>query len=81
MCIRSDIKGFDIRFEIIVTFTGTSASTGLTTQQRTSYLSREILWGHRFVNMMDHNFKNGEYFIDYDLFDVTEEVMKILYQD
>lgn len=64
------------RFEIIVTFTGASTSTGQITEERTSYLSREILWGHRFVNMIEYHAENGEYFVDYDKFDMTEEVMQ-----
>ncbi|XP_055295129.1 ATP-sensitive inward rectifier potassium channel 8-like [Sitodiplosis mosellana] len=62
------------RFEIIVTFAGASTSTGQTTEERTSYLSREIAWGHRFVNMVTYDTENGEYFVDYDKFDMTEEV-------
>lgn len=63
------------RFEIIVTFTGASTSNGQTTEERTSYLSREIAWGHRFVNMVAYDTENGEYFVDYDKFDMTEEVL------
>lgn len=61
-----------------MTFTGASASTGLTTEERTSYLSKEIFWGHRFVNMMEYDAENGEYFVDYDQFDVTEEVISLI---
>lgn len=62
------------RFEIIVTFTGSSPSTGQTTEERTSYLSNEIVWGHRFVNLLDYDSVNTEYFADYDKFDEFEEV-------
>lgn len=62
------------RFEIIITFTGASPSTGQTTEERTSYLSKEIGWGHRFVNMIDYDHYNKEYVVDYDKFDITEEV-------
>lgn len=62
------------RFEVIITFTGASASTGLTTEERTSYLSKEIVWGHRFVNMIEYATQNGEYFVNYDKFDEIEEV-------
>lgn len=64
------------RFEIIVTFTGASASTGQTTEERTSYLSNEIMWGHRFVNIVEYDTENCEYFIDYAEFETTEEVRK-----
>lgn len=65
------------RFEIIVTFTGASPSTGQITEERTSYLSNEILWGHRFVNIVEYDTDNDEYFIDYDEFETTEQVMNI----
>lgn len=62
------------RFEIIITFTGTSLATGHTTEERTSYLSNEIVWGHRFVNMVEYDDDTEEYFVAYDRFDVIEEV-------
>ncbi|XP_026475088.1 inward rectifier potassium channel 2-like [Ctenocephalides felis] len=40
------------KFEVIVTFSGSSSATGQLTQSRTSYLPREILWGHRFQNLL-----------------------------
>ncbi len=46
-----DISAEDLRnerFEIIVILEGVVESTGMTTQARTSYLSSEILWGHRY---------------------------------
>ncbi|XP_031619158.1 ATP-sensitive inward rectifier potassium channel 8-like [Contarinia nasturtii] len=67
-------KFLEKRFEIIVTFTGASASTGQITEDRTSYLSSEIIWGHRFVNIIEYDAQNQEYFVDYDKFEVTEEV-------
>lgn len=62
------------RFEIIVTFTGTSLATGHTTEERTSYLSNEIIWGHRFVNMVEYDEVHGEYLVYYDRLDLIEEV-------
>lgn len=62
------------RFEIIVTFTGTSPATGHTTEERTSYLSNELAWGHRFVNMVEYDVNNEGYYVDYNRFDVIEEV-------
>lgn len=35
------------RFEIVVILEGTIESTGQTTQARSSYVTSEILWGHR----------------------------------
>lgn len=66
-------------FEIIVTFTGTSPTTVHTTEQRTSYLSNEIVWGHRFANMIDYNAENQEYLVDYERFDLIEEVNKLVF--
>lgn len=63
------------RFEIIVTFTGTSLATGHTTEERTSYLSNEIVWGHRFVNMVEYDEIHGEYLVHYDRLDLIEEVL------
>ena len=39
-------------FEVIVYVEGTDYSTGMTTQLRTSYLSDEVLWGHRFAPLL-----------------------------
>lgn len=49
-------------------------TTGYTTEERTSYLSNEIIWGHRFVNMVEYDANNEEYIVDYDRLDVIEEV-------
>lgn len=40
-------------------------------------MSSEILWGHRFVNMMDYDPQTRDYLVDYDLFDETEEVREV----
>ena len=34
------------------------------------------MWGHRFVNIVEYDTENCEYFIDYAEFETTEEVMK-----
>lgn len=62
------------RFEILVTLSGASRSTGQCTEERTSYLSKEILWGHRFVNLIHYDPENRVHVIEYDLFDTTEQV-------
>ncbi|KAL7017399.1 hypothetical protein ACKWTF_010361 [Chironomus riparius] len=59
------------KFEIIVILEGGVESTGLATQARTSYLSSEILWGHRFQNIVTHDENASEYHIDYNLFHNT----------
>ena len=40
------------KFELVVILEGIVESTGSTVQTRTSYLPREILWGHRFEEMV-----------------------------
>ncbi|KAL7989590.1 hypothetical protein Chor_012256 [Crotalus horridus] len=39
-------------FEILVTFVYTGDSTGTSHQSRSSYVPREILWGHRFNDVL-----------------------------
>lgn len=67
-------KSIECRFEIIVTFTGSSSLTGQISESRTSYLSNEVLWGHRFVNMIEYDAIKEQYFVEYNRFDVTEAV-------
>lgn len=44
-------------------------------QERTSYLPKEIMWGHRFNNIVEYDQQNGVYVADYDKFDETESVI------
>lgn len=37
-------------------------------------MPREILWGHRFENMVYYNKKDDEYVADFDKFDATTTV-------
>lgn len=62
------------RFEIIVCFNGSSRETGQLSEDRTSYLPREILWGHRFKEIVEYDYEEGVYVVDYDHFDETEIV-------
>lgn len=41
-------------FEILVVLNGIVEATGQTTEARTCYLPSEILWGHRFKQMIKH---------------------------
>lgn len=61
-------------FEIIVTITGSSRASGQINQARSSYLSREILWGHRFKNIFKHDKHTSSYFTNFEDFDTTEQV-------
>ena len=59
------------KFEIVVTLTGSSHSTGQTTQARTSYLPHEVIWSHRFENIIHYDHLEKLYYADYENFDAT----------
>ncbi|XP_042249946.1 ATP-sensitive inward rectifier potassium channel 12-like [Thunnus albacares] len=67
---RADLETDD--FEIAVILEGMVEATAMTTQFRSSYLAREIFWGHRFEPVIyeDHNC----YKVDYARFHKTYEV-------
>lgn len=58
--------------EVIVILEGVVETTGITTQARTSYVSEEILWGHRFVPIVTE--EEGVYSVDYSKFGNTVKV-------
>lgn len=58
--------------EIIVILEGVVETTGITTQARTSYISEEIQWGHRFVPIVTE--EEGVYSVDYSKFGNTMKV-------
>ena len=62
------------RFEIVLSLTGISRHTGQTTQSRTSYLSKEIFWGHRFTNVITYDKENGHYVTHVELLNQLEQV-------
>ncbi|XP_054155249.1 G protein-activated inward rectifier potassium channel 3-like [Oppia nitens] len=62
------------KFEIIVILEGTIESTGQSVQARSSYLPSEILWGHRFEQLVSYRRESGEYRVDYGRFNNTYEV-------
>lgn len=62
------------KFELVVILEGCIESTGMTTQARSSYLPNEILWGHRFEQLVTFRKDTGEYLVDYSLFNNTHEV-------
>lgn len=43
-------------------------------QARSSYLPSEILWGHRFEQLVSYRRESGEYRVDYGRFNNTYEV-------
>ena len=62
------------RYELIVVLEGIVEPTGMSIQARTSYLPNEILWGYRFVNVLNYQRKDGEYKIDYGSFNSLYKV-------
>ncbi|XP_038613444.1 inward rectifier potassium channel 16 [Tachyglossus aculeatus] len=59
-------------FEILVTFVYTGDSTGTSHQSRSSYIPREILWGHRFNDVLE--VKKKYYKVNCLQFDGSNEV-------
>lgn len=57
------------RFEIVVTIIGSSPSSGQLSETRSSYLAREIMWGHRFENMISYDYETHTYIAHYDKLD------------
>ena len=66
-----DISATDLihrHFEVVVIMEGIVESTGMTTQARTSYLPSEILWGHRFEQVVSFKPERGQYVVDFAKF-------------
>lgn len=59
-------------FEIVVILEGMVEATAMTTQFRSSYLAREVLWGHRFESVIYED--RDSYKVDYARFHKTYEV-------
>ncbi|XP_058875677.1 inward rectifier potassium channel 2 [Acipenser ruthenus] len=62
-------------FEVVVILEGMVEATAMTTQCRSSYLSHEILWGHRFEPVLFD--KKNHYQVDYSYFHRTYKVPSI----
>jgi potassium inwardly-rectifying channel subfamily J len=62
------------KFEIVVILEGTVESTGQSIQARSSFLPSEILWGHRFEQLVNYRREIGEYRVDYSKFNGTYEI-------
>lgn len=67
---RADLQKED--FEIVVILEGMVEATAMTTQARSSYLAKEILWGHRFEPVVLE--KADRFHVDYSRFHKTYEV-------
>lgn len=62
------------RSEIVVVLEGTVESTGQTTQARSSYINSEIMWGHRFEQIVAFNKTKKCFEINYARFNCTLQV-------
>ncbi|XP_015676809.1 G protein-activated inward rectifier potassium channel 4 [Protobothrops mucrosquamatus] len=58
-------------FEIIVILEGMVEATGMTCQARSSYMDKEVLWGHRFTPVL--TLEKDFYEVDYNSFHSTYE--------
>ncbi|XP_054464196.1 inward rectifier potassium channel 4-like [Anoplopoma fimbria] len=67
---RADLEADD--FEIVVILEGMVEATAMTTQFRSSYLAREVFWGHRFEPVIHED--RDRYKVDYARFHKTYEV-------
>ncbi|XP_055919349.1 ATP-sensitive inward rectifier potassium channel 11-like isoform X2 [Eupeodes corollae] len=61
-------------FEIFVSIVGSSPATGQLTEERTSYISKEVFYGQRFVNVIIYDPQNDRYIVDYANFNTTISV-------
>jgi len=61
------------KFEMVVTLEGIVEPTGNSVQARTSYLPNELLWGHRFRNMMSYKKKSGVYMVDFSNLNAVDQ--------
>ncbi|XP_047024654.1 ATP-sensitive inward rectifier potassium channel 12-like [Helicoverpa zea] len=68
----SDLLKADM--EILVVFEGTIESTGQPVQVKSSYTTQEILWGHRFIDMVEYRKDKQGFVIDYAKFDETYSI-------
>ncbi|KAF9800613.1 hypothetical protein SFRURICE_006517, partial [Spodoptera frugiperda] len=62
------------KFEILVVFEGVIESTGQQVQARTSYTECDILWGHRFIQMVKPDTKSNMYDVDFSKLCETERI-------
>ena len=62
------------RYEVIVVLEGISEPTGMSIQARSSYMPNEILWGYRFLNVLNYRKTTNQYKIDYSAFNKVVKV-------
>ncbi|KRT86729.1 hypothetical protein AMK59_2176 [Oryctes borbonicus] len=71
-----DVSSYNLlsaKFEVIVTLQGTSPTTAQCSRTRTSYISSEILWGHKFKNCIKFVKTEGKYMVNQKSFNLTKE--------
>ncbi|XP_052742465.1 ATP-sensitive inward rectifier potassium channel 11-like [Bicyclus anynana] len=61
-------------YEITVSLKGASASMGTFTQSQTSYLPKEVVWGHRFPPVVMYDRHRQKYVIDHSKLNAIEPV-------
>eukprot|EP00794_Sanderia_malayensis_P009298 gene9298-10279_t len=70
-----DISALDLErnhIEVVIILEGTVPHTGMVTQAVASYTSKEILWGHRFNDMVDAKcFSDDTWKVDFKKFHMT----------
>jgi len=62
------------RFELLVVMEGTNETSNMTFQARTSYLPQEIMWGHRFEQMLLYRRDHNKFQVNFSAFHSTYEV-------
>jgi len=62
------------RFEVVVVMEGTSETSNMTFQARTSYLPHEIQWGQRFEQMLIYRRDQNKFQVNFSAFHSTYEV-------
>jgi len=62
------------RFELVLIMEGTNETSNMTFQARTSYLPQEILWGHRFEQLVIYRRDQNKFQVNYSAFHSTYEV-------
>ncbi|XP_047033805.1 G protein-activated inward rectifier potassium channel 4-like [Helicoverpa zea] len=62
------------KFEILAVFEGVIESTGQLVQARTSYTEHDILWGHRFKEMVHSDRTKKTYNVDFSKLCETERI-------
>ncbi|KAL3856938.1 hypothetical protein ACJMK2_011644 [Sinanodonta woodiana] len=56
-------------YEVVVIFEGIIESTGEICQARTSYTSKDIIWGRTFANMVEFDDEHGKWRANFKLFE------------